>query len=134
MDENLEKVLSDVKQNIKYKNKERDVVSILLYRNYLTELFHLKKLLGNDSEFIKSNDAHNIFLKLKPNWLNELKDINSFYEDLKRFDIQFSTSRFLDGLFLYLYVYWEVYKHSREIKSLNVEKYIFISLKNIGKN
>lgn len=129
IDEKYEKVLLDLKQNIRYKNKDRDVVSILLFRNYLTELFHLKRLLGNDSEFIKSNDAHNIFLELKPSWLNELKDINSFYEDLKRFDIQFSTGRFLDGLFIYLFVYWEVYKDSTEIKSLNVENIYLSPLK-----
>ena len=47
-------------------------VNILLFRDYLTKLFRWKKALGNDSEFIKSREAHNLFLDLRPEWINDL--------------------------------------------------------------
>lgn len=97
-----EEALLKFKQNIKYQNRDTDKVSILLFRNYLTDLFHVKKHLGNDSDFVKNPNTHNIFLDLNPRWLNELKDLESFYDDLRKHGIKFSSGRFLDGLFIYL--------------------------------
>lgn len=117
------------KQSIKYQNKNKDIASILLFRHYLTNLFQLKRKLGNDSIFIKNQNSHNIFLELNPSWLEELKDLESFYEDLRKYNIKFSTGRFLDGLFIYLFIYWEIYKDTNEIKDLHTENIYFPLIK-----
>ena len=121
MSEELKKILIEYKTRFKSNSKDKDIASILLFRHYLTNLFKLKKELGNDSNFIKSPNSHNIFLELNPSWLEELKDLESFYEDLRKYNIKFSTGRFLDGLFIYLFVYWEIYKDTNEIKNLQKE-------------
>ncbi|MDR2207256.1 MAG: hypothetical protein LBE36_13990 [Flavobacteriaceae bacterium] len=120
---------SKIKNCISHNNKRNDVVSVLLFRNYLTELFALKKELGNNSEFIKNPDAHNIFLDIKPDWLGELKNIDSFIDDLKQNNINISTGRYLNGLFVYLYTYWELYKDSKELSRYGKENIYLSTIK-----
>lgn len=100
---------------------EKNIVSILLFRNYLTELFSLKRKLGNDSDYIKSSDAHNIFLDINPSWFPEIKDLNSFIEDLKKNNINIPTGRYWNSLFVYLFIYWEVYKDTEDLNKFGVD-------------
>jgi hypothetical protein len=104
--------IEKIKSIINKPKKDNSIVSILLFRNYLTKLFVWKKNLGNDSEFIKSKESHNLFPELDSNWLDKTKTLNEFNHDLKNAGLKINSGKFFDDIFLYLVLNWNIYKHS----------------------
>lgn len=96
------------------------ILCILLFRDYLTKLFIWKKKLGNDSEFIKHKESHNLFLELSPNLDIKLKSLEEFNNDLRNAEIETNGRKFFDDIFMYLIVYWNMFKDLNEIKNKNL--------------
>lgn len=113
-------LLESFKEKFDQAPKMNHASSILLFRHYLHVLLEWKKLLGNDSEYIKSPEAHNLFLDLNPDWLQELKPFEEFYQDLLGMGINVGTGRSRESTFIYLFICWEMYKDKPEISQYNL--------------
>lgn len=112
--------IEKIKLTINKPKSDDSILCTLLFRDYLTKLFIWKKKLGNDSEFIKHKESHNLFLELNPNFDNRLKSLDEFKNDLKNAGIKTNGGRFFDDIFIYLIVYWNIFKDYDEIKNKNL--------------
>lgn len=99
-------------KSIIIKTKTDDsIISILLFRDYLTRLYLLKEKLGIPSEYIKNKQSHNLIPELDPFWSNKTKTLNEFNDDLKNAGLKINGGKFFDDIFLYLILNWNIYKH-----------------------
>lgn len=112
--------IEKVKLIINKPKSDDSILCILLFRDYLTKLFIWKKKLGNDSEFIKHKESHNLFLELPPNLEIKLKSLDEFKNDLKNTGIETNGTRFFDDIFMYSIVHWNMFKDFKEIKGKNL--------------
>lgn len=97
------------------------ILSIILFRDYLSKLFNWKKKLGNNSEFIKKKESHNLFIELGFNVETKMKSLIEFNGDLRSAGIEINGGKFFDDIFLYLIVYWNIYKNDDNIKKIEIE-------------
>ncbi|MDN3548818.1 hypothetical protein [Mucilaginibacter aquaedulcis] len=102
-------------------NNSATVSSILLFRDYLSRLKHLKLLLGIKEFYSNYEEFHNLFLDINPSWKDEMPSMDTFFESiLKQESSQYNLSRTLfNSLFIYLFITWEVFKDKKEIKEIS---------------
>lgn len=112
--------IEKIKLIINKPKSDDSILCILLFRDYLTKLFIWKKKLGNDSEFIKHKESHNLFLELSPILGIKLKSLDEFKNDLKNTGIETNGTRFFDDIFIYSIVHWNMFKDFKEVKRENL--------------
>lgn len=112
--------LNNFKKNYVADGKKSQLLSILLFRDYSTKLNLWKTNLNAKKPNIINKKSHNIFLDLSPQWISELKSLDDFNNDLMEIGIEVRRGRFFEDIFIYLYVYWQVFKDTNEIKSMNL--------------
>lgn len=93
--------------------------NVLLFREYQSRLFAWKLALnfdGNDF-FNKRKSYHNLFIDLKPVWVEELIPEEKIVKDLNSAGWDFIRSGFREymGYFMFLFVNWEIFKVEKEV-------------------
>ncbi|MFD2600459.1 hypothetical protein [Flavobacterium suzhouense] len=107
----LEKLISILNRDTKKDN----IANILLFRDYLSKLFAWKKKLGDTSEFIKTKEAHNLFLNINSEWTAKLESLEEFNSKLIANNIPVKSGRYFNDIFIYLYFQWNLNSDRTEI-------------------
>ena len=113
--------IEKIKLIVNRAKSDDSILSILLFRDYLSKLFNWKKKLGNDSEFIKKKECHNLFIELGFDLETRMKSLSEFNNDLKSAGVEIKGGKFFDDIFLYLITYWNIYKNDESIKKIGIE-------------
>ena len=100
--------------------KKDTVSNILLFRDYLSKLFAWKKKLGDSSEFIKTKEAHNLFLNIDTQWTADLETLEGFKLKLIDHNIFLHGGRYWDDIFIYLNFHWNLNSYRDEIKKIGL--------------
>lgn len=122
---NLEKyyeIIDNVIINLRKFDKHNRVSNILLFRDFLNKLNKLTIMLGYESNLSNYKadirKFSNLFNYFSSDWIKEIKTQEEFNIDLLERGFKVKGGRYKDDLFIYLYVYWELCKDLKEIKSL----------------
>ena len=98
------------------------VSSILLFKDYTRRIVTWKKeLLDIHGGVNRAGDKfNNLFLDIKPDWLNEIMTIDEFVNYMEnKYKLKLFGGRNGGNTFIYLFIYWEVYKDSIDIRKYN---------------
>lgn len=117
LDFEINKFLSEYGNDFEYKESKK-ISSILLFKDYIRRLKTWKEALNNSKLSLRSLDGHNLFLELNPSWKDELMTLEDFCFYLKeKYDVNnLPKGRYINYLFIYLFIYWEVFKDTHEIQ------------------
>ncbi|MCQ9637797.1 hypothetical protein MP478_00175 [Chryseobacterium sp. WG14] len=96
------------------KNNSDNISSILLFKDYIFRLKTWKDTLNIEyipfGKFLNL-DRNNLLIDINPEWNNEMMPYSEFCSHLNdQLNISLPQGRIQNSLFIYLFVYWEIYK------------------------
>jgi hypothetical protein len=113
------KELSKIKQIPIKKEGVNSVSGILLFKDYLSKMhqWYNELQLDWDYKITKEKEGHNLIMIIAPELMNDCVDLNEFRLTMLN-DTSFNTDqvRSFDYLFIYLSIYWGIFKNTPKIK------------------
>ncbi|MFP3832868.1 hypothetical protein [Chryseobacterium sp. SIMBA_028] len=107
------------------KNIQDKVSSVLLFKDYITRLKAWKKVLQLEYIPLGLNinvDRNNVLMDIAPELGNEMMSYLDFCDYVfKILSINIPGERYKNGVFIYLYVYWQVFKDHPKVKSTMIQ-------------
>ncbi|KAF2081309.1 hypothetical protein [Flavobacterium sharifuzzamanii] len=109
--------LAELKSQIIEVQKNKNTSGILLYKDYLSKMYEWYVALGIEEKWLiniyKTKDGHNLFHLLAPEFKNNLIDLEDFRVNyLNDITILNSKYRGFEYIYVYLYIYWQIFKNS----------------------
>ncbi len=113
--------------------KSSRISHILLFKEYRRRLILWWKELGRD--FVsppKERSQQNLLPLIFPENYKSFKDIDEFrVNDLDKTNFNTSKYRGFDYLFIYLFIYWEIFEDSEQLKKYNSLPHLYLPVMRI---
>lgn len=109
--------LAELKSQIIEVQRKKNTASVLLYKDYLSKMYEWYVMLGIEEKWLiniyKTKDGHNLFHLIDPELKNDLIDLEDFRANyLNDITILNSKYRGFEYIYVYLYIYWQIFKNS----------------------
>lgn len=115
-----------------------NISSVCLFLDGVSRLIEFDKTLGITKGGYRGSSLRtsaNLFEKIKPSWLSELLKNHELHEYVnKTFQVELRLNRNYNSLFIYLFIYWEVYKDTQELQAFKHLEHPYASLVKIAIN
>ncbi len=106
-------------------NIQNRISSVLLFKDYITRLKAWKKALQIEYIPLGRNinlDRNNILTDIVPDLDHEMISYQEFSDYVfKILNIRISNGRYKNGLFIYLYIYWQIFRDTPQVKLIMAE-------------
>lgn len=95
-------------------NGNANVSSILLFKEGLFRINEWRSILNSSKSTFNNNDDFNLFTDIDSTWINEIEDYSLYIQKIKEITMNYNSRNF-NFLFIYLFIYWEIYQNRTEI-------------------
>lgn len=106
-------------------NIRNKISSVLLFKDYITRLKAWKKALQIEYIPLGRNinlDRNNVLTDIVPDLEHEMISYQEFSDYVfEILNIRISNGRYKNGLFIYLYIYWQIFKDSAKVELMMIE-------------
>ncbi len=113
-------------------NGNYKVSSILLFKEGLIRINEWRSIINSSKISFNDSEDFNLFNDINAPWINEIEDYSLYVERIKEMTINYNSRNF-NFLFIYLFIYWEIYQSRDEIRNYGKEN-PYIPLVKIFKN